>query len=568
MSSPVLSFPAADCRQWQDTVTRALKGASPDSLHRTDEDGLDIAVLYQVAPTTESEAGQVPVYRLTANPAQRLAHGWRVCQPVDGDEKADNVNRRILNEFDGGATGVYLFLGPVSAPNLEQVLNNVVLGAADIMIDAGSHIGDVITAFELVSRTQNKTLSDIALDLAIDPFAPQSDVALLEDGLRVLGRGDKSQIPQGVFRLNGWRWHNQGMSQVQELAYLLTTATEIFRSGMAAGLTAAHIARKTSMSIALPADLFDGIAKCRAIRRGWAGLVTSLGLDANSYRLQLHALPSLRMFSLADADINILRTTTALLGGAIGGADIMTAFAHDVLSGGSAMGQRLARMQQIMMIDESGLGRSLDVAGGAGFIEARSDALAKATWAVFQDIEADGGALVLQSGQRFASMAQATAKKRNQRFAAGGLRMLGVTIQPDGQAIPDLIPRWQNISRPAAVIEDIRRQAALSPPRILILQQNCLDNSKLHAVRRVLQIGGMSAVHLTLPLDQPDAVAAARPAFVVLLDMEIAELDPAVREQLDHGLLAGGLFKADDILKSETQIAWLIKLANMTKEPS
>ena len=232
MSSPVLSFPAADCRQWQDTVTRALKGASPDSLHRTDEDGLDIAVLYQVAPTTESEAGQVPVYRLTANPAQRLAHGWRVCQPVDGDEKADNVNRRILNEFDGGATGVYLFLGPVSAPNLEQVLNNVVLGAADIMIDAGSHIGDVITAFELVSRTQNKTLSDIALDLAIDPFAPQSDVALLEDGLRVLGRGDKSQIPQGVFRLNGWRWHNQGMSQVQELAYLLTTATEIFRSGM------------------------------------------------------------------------------------------------------------------------------------------------------------------------------------------------------------------------------------------------------------------------------------------------------------------------------------------------
>ena len=116
MSSPVLSFPAADRQQWQDLVTKALKGATPDSLHRTDEDGLDIAALYQVEPVTEPApdqmqvlspapldiaalyqvepvtepaSGQVPIYRLTANPAQRLAAGWRVCQPVDGNGKAD-----------------------------------------------------------------------------------------------------------------------------------------------------------------------------------------------------------------------------------------------------------------------------------------------------------------------------------------------------------------------------------------------------------------------------------------------------------------------------------------------
>ena len=97
MSSPVLSFPAADRQQWQDLVTRALKGATPDSLHRTDEDGLDIAALYQVVPATEPASGQVPIYRLTANPAQRLAAGWRVCQPVDSDGKADNVNLSLIH---------------------------------------------------------------------------------------------------------------------------------------------------------------------------------------------------------------------------------------------------------------------------------------------------------------------------------------------------------------------------------------------------------------------------------------------------------------------------------------
>ena len=78
----------------------------------------------------------------------------------------------------------------------------------------------------------------------------------------------------------------------------------------------------------------------------------------------------------------------------------------------------------------------------------------------------------------------------------------------------------------------------------------------------------MSAVHLTLPLDQPDAVITARPGIVVLIDMEIDALDPAIQVQVDHSLLVGGIFVADDILKSEAQIAWLIKLADMTKEPN
>ena len=568
MSLPVLSFPAADRQQWQDIVAKTLKGASVESLNRTDEDGLEIAALYQVEPSADTKSGRVPVHRLTANPAQRLAYGWRVCQPVDGSSDADEVNDKILDELTGGATGVYLSLGPVSASDLEQMLHDVVLGAADIMIDAGLHIDRVMAAFETLSYGHDKSLSDIGLDLAIDPFAPQSDASLLEDGLRVLCRTDKCQIPNGVFRLNGWQWHNRGMSQVQEIGYLLATTTQIFRSGMAAGLSAAQIAPKTSMCIALPADLFDGIAKCRAIRRGWSGLVTALGLDADSYRLQLQALPSLRMFSLIDADMNMLRTTTALLGGAIGGADIMTAFAHDELSGASPLGRRLARMQQIMMIEESGLGRSLDAAGGSAFIEARTHALAESAWAAFQDIETSGGAAAAHSDQRFDAMAEAAATKRQKEFAAGALPMLGVTMQPNGQPVADLIPRWQAVSRPAALIEAIRRQTALNPPRILILQSGGADKSKLHAVRRVLQIGGMSAVHFALPLEQPDAMTTASPAIIVLIDLEIDSLDLALQAQLNHSLLAGGIFVADDILKSEAQIAWLVKVADMTREPN
>ena len=575
MSSPVLSFPLADQQQWQDLVTKALKGVAPDSLHHLDEDGLDIAALYQIDAVSPAASDQVPVHRLTAHPAERLAYGWRVCQPVETDAAPETVNAAILDELASGATGIYLNLGSAAATQLEQMLHDVVLGAADIVLDAGPHVGDALAVFAKMARGQGKNLSDISLDLAIDPFAPQADAALLAEGLHlmggVMGGAGDADITDGVFRLNGWQWHNHGLSQVQELAYLLAAATQIFRSGTEAGLPAELIARKTSMSVALPADMFDGIAKCRALRRGWAGLVTALGLRADSYPLHLQALPSMRMFSLADADMNIMRTTTALLGGAMGGADMMTAYAHDALTGGSAMGRRLARMQQIMMIEESGLGRSLDAAGGAAFIEARTEALAAAAWAGFQDIEAAGGAAVAQAEQRFAAMAEAAARRRDQQLAQGKLPLLGITVQPDSKPVGDLAPRWQMIARPAAVIEAIRRQSAKTPPRILILQQGDAADPRREAIRRVLRIGGMSAVHLTLPVAPVDAVTVdavrvARPAIVVLLDLKIDRLNPQVREQLDHSILLGGIFEADDILPDTAQIAWLIKLADMTKD--
>ena len=59
------------------------------------------------------------------------------------------------------------------------------------------------------------------------------------------------------------------MTAVQELAWVLASLVEIMRGGMARGLDLSDLASKLSASLALPADLFDGIAKCRALRRGW-----------------------------------------------------------------------------------------------------------------------------------------------------------------------------------------------------------------------------------------------------------------------------------------------------------
>ena len=569
MSSPVLSFPAADQKQWQQTVVKALRGALPESLNRVDEDGLTIAALYQIDQphsTAQQEDGVAPVARLTAEPQHRLAYGWRVCQPVearpDADVKSDpaTINRHILDELEGGASGIYLSLNTASLAPLDQMLRSVVLGAADMVIDAGNDAMEVHAALHGYAAQQAMHLADMRVDLSIDPFAPQADDRLLDAGLALLQQADPHHLPDRVFRPNGWQWYDQGMTQVQELAYLLAAATQIFRSGTQAGLTVAEIAQKTALTVALPADMFDGIAKCRALRRGWAGLVTAMGLDAAAYPLHLHAIPALRMFSLADSDVNILRTTTALLGGAIGGADMMTAFAHDALAGSTAKGRRLARMQHLLMIEESGLGRSLDAAGGSAFLEARTEDLAQAAWTAFQAIEAAGGALAAKAAGVFEKTATDAAAARYQRLASGRLPLLGVTVQPDNLPLPPLVPRWQTVQRPAASLEAIRRRAAQAPPRILVLQQATGVDPQRDKMRRLLQVGGMSGVHLSLSSENVDAIVAARAVAVILLDCKEQELHPVVRAALAKGAPPPVLWDAETLLQGGLQIDFLASL--------
>ena len=64
-------FNAAGMAQWTDMARRILKGADPDSLDRTDEDGLVTSALYPV------DADRASPLLLPADPARRLVAGPR-----------------------------------------------------------------------------------------------------------------------------------------------------------------------------------------------------------------------------------------------------------------------------------------------------------------------------------------------------------------------------------------------------------------------------------------------------------------------------------------------------------
>ena len=90
----------------------------------------------------------------------------------------------------------------------------------------------------------------------------------------------------------------------------------------------------------------------------------------------------------------MLRTTVACFAAGVGGADSVTVQPFDAALGlPDSFARRIARNTQSLLVEEGHLARVLDPAGGSWYVESLTDALARAAWAFFQEIEAAGGAV-------------------------------------------------------------------------------------------------------------------------------------------------------------------------------
>ena len=525
-------FDAADMADWTGMARKILKGADPGGLGRVDEDGLVTAVLYPVAPADMA----APL--LPADPARRLAAGWHVCQPMP--QAATSAD--CLDALNSGATA--LMLRTADAGALAAQLDGVVLPAIGIGFDGDAASADHYRALMALAEDRGDDATALEIDLGLDPLAA------LAAGLALHANAPPAHR---LFRVDGWSWHNRGLTAAQELGLMTAGLAAMLRGADAAGLPPGDVAGRASARLALPADSFAGVVAIRAMRRLWDGLLSAC--DIAPTPLVIGGYASLRMMSVLDAEVNMLRTTTALLGGAIGGADALTGFGHDLLTGESDSARRTSRLSQVMMMAESGLSASLDPAAGSPFIEQRTEDLAAAGWAAFQAIEAAGGlARSIETGM-IDAQAEAAAAARAARLRAGDADLLGVTLQPVAEPVPDVLEAFTEVRRPAAIVESLRRSALAAPPRILLLRGTSDSaSSEEHSLRRVLGIAGIQPV--VLGMDEADAVASARPDMVIGCGMTAV---PA-------GLAAGSFQPAAAILAQDDRLAWLQQIIRLGGE--
>jgi methylmalonyl-CoA mutase len=467
--------------QWRQRVEIALKGAPLQKLVSKTYDGFDIQPLYPRA------AGKPRAFR--------AANEWAVAARVDHPD-GDAANASALTDLENGANGLHIaFAGSVGAYGfglkdaaaLAPALKNVHLDAGlALLLDLPVQSEPFVAAWLDLVATRGYDARKIDISFGLNPIAAgiaRGEIAgwtpkIVEQAALLASKG----FARGLAVADGRVVHGAGGSPAQELAFALASGVAALRALEAGGFSLDAARKAIDFRLAADADEFLTLAKFRALRRLWAAVERACGLEAQPIRL--HGETAWRMLTRRDPWVNILRETVAVFSAGLGGADSITVLPFTQALGlPDAFARRIARNTQLVLLEESNLGKVADPAAGSGGVEALTDALVERGYALFQEIEKAGGLTkALESGAFQADVAK-TASEHAKNVARRKEPLTGASEFPDihEKPVTVLVPAPADGPLPAkalaphrlsAAFEALRDQAEASAKRPAIFLAN------------------------------------------------------------------------------------------------
>lgn len=475
-----------------------------------------------------------------ADALRDVKSGWKVAEafPVPGQKAVTDGNGAVLVALTEGVSALALRVGTtdgVPAGELDRLLEGVFLDLVPVILDSGP---DLVAAADALlpqlADMDDEQRGRLSIDLGADPLTaplsqrPAPDVGdVVATAAKVTGYGGAVR----AITVDGPALHDLGASASWELAGAVAAGVAYLRLLGEAGLSVSDSLRQISFRLAADDDQFMTIAKFRVLRRLWARVAEVVG-EPDSGAARLHAVTSMPMMAQRDPWVNMLRTTVAAFGAGVGGADTVLVQPFDAAIPGGMPGtaasfaRRIARNTQLLLLEESHLGRVLDPAGGSWFVEDLTERLAEKAWENFQKIEARGG--FADARDFIVAAIDEVRERRTDDINHRRKALTGVNEYPD-LAEPAL-PQHDSttvVARYAAGFEALRDRSdahlakAGARPKVLLLPLGPLAEHNIRATfaANLLASGGIEAVNPG-PVDAAGvagAVSAADGAGVAVI---------------------------------------------------
>ena len=437
-------FTAAKLDQWRAMVDKALKGAEFEKrLVSKTADGLRVEPLYTRKDALVSSADAVPGAAPFTRGTQpvREGLGWNIASMhIEQDPAA--ANAAILEDLDGGVNVIVLQMGGIGLPAakaaLDAALKDVMLDVCPIALVSGDQFFEAAAVLEAVWNDRKipdgarcgSFGADPIGTLALQGSLPETVDSSLARAVALL-KTTEAQPRVSVFAADGVGYHVAGASEAQELACMLSTLVAYLRACEKGGIAPKAALPKISVALAADADEFSTIAKLRSARHLVWRVAEACGAGDTAKRVRFACPTSYRMMAKRDPWTNILRTTIACTGAALGGADSICVLPFTFALGKpDAFARRVARNIQIVCQEESNLGRVADPAGGSWYVEQLTSDMTKKAWEIFQDIEARGGIVAGLTSGYVQEMIAKTADARAKAIATGKSEVTGVSAFP------------------------------------------------------------------------------------------------------------------------------------------
>lgn len=450
-------FPDASRDEWIALVEKVLKGASFDKklVSRT-YDGIEIPPVYSRADCAARVAdgpglpGAAPWVRGSRSEGS-VATGWDVRQAQDHPDP-ERANQSIHKDLERGGSSVLLrFAGSANAhtsagliacgaQDLARILEGVDLARVPVAMESGADF--LVLAAALMALWERVDVAPGSARGAFnaDPLAVlASEGSLPADSQQMLSRAadlavhTSARFPHVTsIGVDSGPYHHAGCTEAQELACSMATAVSYLRAVTAAGLDVDSAARQFAFTFTVSSDQFPSIAKLRAARRLWGRITEVAGVSEAARAMRLHASSSARNMSTRDPWVNMLRTTVACFSAGVGGADSVTMRPFNEASGiPDDFARRIARNTQVILQEESAIGRVIDPAGGSWYVESLTSELAAHAWSLFQEIESAGGMVQALADGRIAQMIEHAWLERSRNVARRRDAITGVSEFPD-----------------------------------------------------------------------------------------------------------------------------------------
>ncbi|MGN6816348.1 MAG: acyl-CoA mutase large subunit family protein [Solirubrobacterales bacterium] len=304
----------------------------------------------------------------------------------------------------------------------------------------------------------------------------------------------RENVPKwNTISISGYHIREKGCSAVQEVAFTLSNAIAYVEAALERGLKIDEFAPRLAFFFNGHNNVFQEIAKFRAVRRMWAKIVAErFGAEnESSMKIRFHTQTGGVTLQAQQPEVNIIRVALQGFAAVCGGTQSLHTNGFDeALALPTERSARIALRTQQVIAYESGAADTVDPFAGSYFVESLTDEVETRAWELMEKVEELGGSVeALEFMQR---EIEESALSYHERYKTGQDIIVGVnkfvTDQVDDVDILKVDPESEQrqLARLRAFKEN-RDQAEVETRLESLRDVARGDGNLLHPIRAALK---------------------------------------------------------------------------------
>jgi methylmalonyl-CoA mutase, N-terminal domain len=497
---------------------------------RLTDSGIEVEPVYTAADAPDRELERPGEFPFTRGPYETMYRGrpWTIRQYA-GYGSAEETNARFryllargqtglsvafdlptqlgydsddpLAEGEVGRTGVAID----SLADMEVLLDGIPLDRVSTSMTINAPAALLLLLYELVGARQGIVGRELRGTVQNDVlkeyvargnyiFPPRPSMRLATDLFAYCAQ----QLPSfNTISISGYHIREAGASAAQELAFTLANGIAYCEAAVAAGLSPDEFGERLSFFFNAHNHFFQEVAKFRAARRLWAGIMRDRfgATNPRALALRFHAQTGGSTLTAQQPENNIVRVAIQALSAVSGGAQSLHTNAFDeALALPTERSARIALRTQQILASEAGTTDTADPFGGSYFVEALTRDLEERARELIAQVDELGGAVAAIEHGFVQAEIEASAFRFQTEVESGERVVVGVNAftedQPEAVELLQVDPEIERRQRERTARVRAQRDAQTASEALAAVRRTAeSDLNLLPPMREALQTG-------------------------------------------------------------------------------